>query len=287
MKRSKWLVLAVAMGMMALTGGYLVKVRQRVHLGAPGVKVGPGPLYDELGNLVARQSVLLPDEVLGCKGTNMPVTQAELAALPKDTTFGRKMYLKNHFAVVTSVVLMGSDRTSIHQPQFCLVAQDWQIEKTERVLLPMDRPYPYDLHALKLTTFRTAENNYKQPIQVRGIYVYWFVAADRLTPDQGARMWSIARTMLEKGVLEQWAYISYFVTCLPGQEQATFAQLERFIRASAPEFQTVAGQPSAGPRPAAAHSEPCRGLPENVLLLPMSDGFESICCFVTASSASK
>jgi hypothetical protein len=154
--------------------------------------------------------------------------------------------------VVTSVVLMGTDRTSIHQPQYCLDAAGWHIGKTEQVLLPMDRPYSYDLRALKLTTFRTAKNNYKQPIEVRGIYVYWFVTADRLTPDQGARMWSIARTMLEKGVLERWAYISYFVTCLPGQEEATFAHLEQFIRASAPVFQTVAGPPSAGRLPVAA-----------------------------------
>jgi uncharacterized protein DUF3485 len=252
MNKSKWLVLAVALGMMAATGAYLVKVRQHMRLGAPGVKVVPVPLYDELGHLAARQSVLLPGEVLGIKGTDLPVTLEELDSLPKDTTFGRKSYQRDDFAVVASVVLMGSDRTSIHQPQYCLVAQDWQIEKTERVLVPMDRPYPYQLAALKLTTIRTVRNKHEQPVQVRGIYVYWFVSADRLTPDQGERMWSIARTMVEKEVLERWAYIAYFVTCLPGQEEATFAQLERFIRASVPEFQTVAGQPAAGRLPVAA-----------------------------------
>ena len=252
MNKCKWLVLAAALGMMAATGASLAKVHQRLRLGPPGVRVGPEPLYDVLGQLVARQSVLLPDEVLGCRGTNIPVTQAELDDLPKDTTFGRKYYQKDNFAVVASVVLMGTDRTSIHDPHYCLEAADWQIEKTERVLLPMDRPYPYDLHALKLTAFRAAENDYKVSIQMQGIYVYWFVTADRLTAEKGARMWSIARTMLEKGVLERWAYISYFVTCLPGEEQATFAQLERFIRASAPEFQTVAGQPSAARLPVAA-----------------------------------
>jgi hypothetical protein len=252
MNKSKWLVLTVALGMMAVTGGYLVKVRQHLHLGAPGVKVGPEPLYDELGHLVARQSVLLPEEVLGLKGTNMPVTQVELDTLPKDTTFGRKMYASENFGVMTSVVLMGSDHTSIHQPQYCLVAQDWHIEKTERVLLPMDGPNPYQVPALKLTTSRTVVDKFQQPIQVRGIYVYWFVTADRLTSDHGARMWSIARTMLEKGVLERWAYISYFVTCHPGEEEVTYERLERFIRASAPEFQTVAGQPSAGRPPVAA-----------------------------------
>ncbi len=252
MNKSKWLVLTAALGLMAVTGGYLAKVHQRMQLGAPGVKVGPGLIYNETGHLVARQSVLLPEEILGCKGVDRPITRAEVDTLPKDTTFGRKLYQKSDFAVVTSVVLMGSDRTSIHDPHYCLTAADWQIEKTEQVVFPMDRPYPYDLQALKLTTFRTAQNRHGQPIQVRGFYVYWFVAADRLASDPVKRMWSIARTMVEKGVLERWAYISYFVTCQPGEEAATLAHLEQFIRASVPEFQTVAGQPSAGRLPVAA-----------------------------------
>jgi hypothetical protein len=178
----------------------------------------------------------------------------ELDALPKDTTFGRKMYHRDgdNFNVMTSVVLMGSDRTSIHQPQFCLVAQAWRIDQTDRIRLPMNRPHPYDIPALKLTTSRVVLNEYKQPILLRGIYVYWFVSAEHLTSDQGTRMWSIARTMLKKGELERWAYISYFTTCLPGREEETFKQLERFIQASAPEFQTATGQPAREHLPVAA-----------------------------------
>jgi hypothetical protein len=104
---------------------------------------------------------------------------------------------------------------------------------------------------LKLTTSREVKTKLGEPGQLKGIYVYWFVSADRITSDQGTRLWSIAQTMLEKGVLERWAYISYFATCLPGQEEATFKQLERFIRASAPEFQTAAGQSLAGQLPVA------------------------------------
>jgi hypothetical protein len=253
MNKSTGLVLAMALGMMAATGGYLVKIHQRMHLGAPGVKVGPGLLYDDTGHLAAQQCVILPDAVLGIHGTNLQVTLAELDALPKDTTFGRKRYKDaNHFDVQASVVLMGSDRTSIHDPHYCLTAQAWHIEKTEQVSLAMDRPKPYELPVLKLTASREWKNKFGPPIELRCIYVYWFVSADQLTSDQSTRMWSIARTMLEKGVLERWAYISYLTTCLPGEEDATFEKLERFIRASAPEFQTVAGQPAAGRLPVAA-----------------------------------
>jgi hypothetical protein len=253
MKRSRWLALWAALGMMAATGVCLMEVHRHTRLGAAGVKVGAGLLLDEAGRVAARQIVLLPEAVLGIKGVNLPVTGAELDLLPKDTTFGRKMYQsKGDFEVMTSVVLMGNDRTSIHQPQYCLEAQDWHIVKTERVSLPMDRPYCYPLPALKLTTCRVGRNELKQPVQLEGIYVYWFVSAEHLTSERGARLWSQARTMLEKGVLERWAYVSYFTTCLPGQEGARYRELEQFIRASAPEFQTVAGRPSAGPKPVAA-----------------------------------
>jgi hypothetical protein len=253
MNKRKWLVLAVGLGMMAATGGYLVKVHQRLRLGAPGVKVVQGRLFNEVNQLVAQQCVPLPEVVLGLKGYDLPVTQVELGQLPKDTTFGRKKYRgKNNFVVTTSVVLMGTDRTSIHQPQYCLEAQQWHIEKTDHIQLPIDRPYPYELPALRLTASGIAYNALKQPIPIRGIYVYWFVTADKITSEQGVRMWSIAKTMLEKGELERWAYISYFATCLPEREEETFGQLERFIRASAPEFQTATGRPSGGRLPVAA-----------------------------------
>jgi hypothetical protein len=256
MKKSSWLVLAVALGMMAATGFFLERILQTVRLGPPGVKVGAGSLFDENNRLVARQCVLLPDVVLGIKGTALPVTQMELEGLPKDTTFGRKQYLgQNDFNVVTSVVLMGTDRTSIHQPQFCLDGAGWHIEQTDLVRLSMDRPQPYEVAALKLTASRMALNELKQPVHVRGIYVYWFVTADKITSDQGSRMWSLAKTMLEKRELERWAYISYFATCLPGREEATFARLEQFIRASVPEFQTATGQTSARHLSVAARQE--------------------------------
>ena len=55
--------------------------------------------------------------------------------------------------------------------------------------------------------------------------------------------------MLQKGRMERWAYISYFVTCVPGREEATFEHLERFIRASAPDFQLLT-ETSRAPMPA-------------------------------------
>jgi hypothetical protein len=243
MKSSKWIVFGVALGMIAATAGWLRELQGRHLLGAPGVKVGHVPIYDEKSSLVSSQSVVLPAVVLGIPSRPLPVTTTEVTALPSDTTFGRRYYRspEGDFGVQLSVVLMGTDHTSIHQPQYCLYAQDWNVSSTERIKLHMDRPIAYDIPAVKLTASRQLRTSGQT---VNCFYVYWFVSGDKITSEEGSRLWSMWKTVLRKGELERWAYISYFVTCLPGTEQLTYERLERFIRASAPEFQLVTGQPS-------------------------------------------
>ena len=54
--------------------------------------------------------------------------------------------------------------------------------------------------------------------------------------------------MFRTGVLQRWAMISYFTVCAPGQEEAAFERLKKFISASAPEFQLVPRPAETGPR---------------------------------------
>jgi hypothetical protein len=241
MVRSKWVVFVLALAMIAGTGALLAQLASRHSLGSPGVKVSPVPLFGEDGTIVTRQSVPLPEEVLGGESINVPITRGELEGLPRDTTFGRRLYrFPDGLIAQLTVVLMGSDRASIHQPQYCLVAQNWTIEKIERVAVPMDRPARYDLPVNKLTVSQLQKNKKGQIQAVSGLYVYWFVSGDKITADPlSGMMWSIAKTLLENGVVERWAYVSYFCTCLPGQEDATFERLKDFIRASTPQFQLV------------------------------------------------
>ena len=91
-----------------------------------------------------------------------------------------------------------------------------------------------------------------QLVIAKGLYVYWFVTADKITADQGTRLWSIAKTMVEKRELERWAYISYFIPCASGTEDATFYRLKKFIESSVPDFQIVAGKPAGGTAPVAS-----------------------------------
>jgi hypothetical protein len=47
----------------------------------------------------------------------------------------------------------------------------------------------------------------------------------------------MALHLLHTGVMQRWAYVSYFSLCEPGQEDATAARMEKVIAASVPEFQ--------------------------------------------------
>ena len=74
MNKSKWVVFAVALGMMAVTAGWLKDLRSRHLLGAPGVRVSEVPIFDEKSHLVSTQSVVLPNKVLGIPSRAMPIT---------------------------------------------------------------------------------------------------------------------------------------------------------------------------------------------------------------------
>jgi hypothetical protein len=67
--------------------------------------------------------------------------------------------------------------------------------------------------------------------------VFWFVTENQTTDDFATMLKSMLFHQLAHGVLQRWAYVSYFTVCLPGQEDATFARMKQLIAASVPEFQ--------------------------------------------------
>src|SRR5258708_2163922 len=112
MSRQKIILSTVVLALIAGTGLLLAAVPQK--LGRPGVKASPVE-----GS--ARWQIYLPEHVLGFNSTNQEMDAGALAMLPKDTSMAEKIYFKpDAFPMVTSVVLMGTDRTSIHKAEYCL-----------------------------------------------------------------------------------------------------------------------------------------------------------------------
>lgn len=247
MTRQKWILALVTLLLIGGTAGVLGRFKSIQRLGEPGVKTRPLPGSQNL-------EVVLPTRLPGYTGQLVPVDAIVTNVLPRDTSYGQCRYTStdSNFAAQVNVVLMGTDRTSLHKPQFCLTGQGWTIGKTETDKIHLEKPVAYDLPVIKLTVSGRFEVEGK-PVQAAGVYVYWYVADDALSAEASGsdRMWSIARELITTGVLQRWAYVSYFAYGPPGSEDELYARLKTLITASVPEFQLVpkAGTQMAEDRP--------------------------------------
>jgi len=250
MNKGSLKILTVVLLLVGTAAGILTGWKTIQKLGLPGVKVVAEPIFDEKGNLAGTNSAFLPERVLDFVSEPVGITRLELDWLPKDTTYGRRHYkAPDGFEMLTSVVLMGTDRTSIHKPQYCLPGQGWNINASESGItsVRIDRPHPYDLPVMKLMTTAYPDKPDGEKSRVRGIYVYWFVADGELTADHLQRMWWMARDLVLTGTLQRWAYVGCFTVCPPGREEATFERMKQFIAGIVPEIQLVSGP--AAPTP--------------------------------------
>jgi hypothetical protein len=235
MNKQKWII---SVGALVLIGGaaaLLARLQTGQKLGQPAVKTSPISGSHRL-------KVELPERVLDYTSEPIEVDKGVLDWLPQDTSFGQRLYrAPDGFQTSVNVVLMGSDRTSLHQTEFCLEGQGWRIDRGSSAVttVRMERPYPYDLPVMKFIASRDVTTEGRTST-ARGVYVVWFVADnDEYTARHWQRMWWMARDLLRHGVLQRWASISFFATCAPGEENATFERMKKLMGALVPEFQQV------------------------------------------------
>jgi len=237
MNKQTAILLLITLALIGSGAAVLAHMKANQQLGKPGVKTAP------LGGGKSLR-VLLPERVLHYESEEIQQEAIVTNTLPADTSYGQRRYLDRNNPndwVAMNVVLMGSDRTSMHKPQYCLEGAGWQVDNAHSLetTIPMESPRPYQLPVIRLLTKRSVRNSDGQTFPLSGVYVYWYVADDALSGDKSGvdRMWWSAKHLLRTGVLQRWAYVSCLAVCLPGQEEATFERLKKFIAASVPEFQ--------------------------------------------------
>jgi hypothetical protein len=229
--RKKLIFFILALALMAGTVGALKVLKSHQRLGAPGLiaETIPGSTMVKLA---------LPERVLDFDSTNLPTADVVLGYLPKDTSYAQRHYFAtNGDWAMANVTLMGTDRTSIHRPDYCLPGQGWQINEKMEVKIPIAGTQPYTLPVYKWVVGKTVPGPDGKDQSISGIYVFWFVTDGEVTDDFAAMLKSMFFNLVHHGVLQRWAYVSYFSVCLPGREDATFARMKDLIAASVPEFQ--------------------------------------------------
>ena len=231
MKNKKWVMLFIVLVLIAGTAGALAWLKTHQKLGRPGIKAVAIP-----GSVVMK--IELPERVLDFTSTNVPEPEVVLGYLPKDTSYAERVYTApDGFQASGTVILMGADRTSIHKPDYCLPGQGWTINEKSVVNIPVSGVKNFQLPVAKWIIGNSFQNSEGKKVVVSGIYVFWFAADGEQTTGNYRRMWWLARDLLRTGVLQRWAYVSYFAVCAPGQEDAAFERIKKLISASAAEFQ--------------------------------------------------
>lgn len=231
MKSQQWLFLTLALVLMAGTAGALTWLRANQKLSQPGVICTPIP-----GEI--QMNIALPERVLDFTSTNIPEPDVAIGYFPKDTSYSERLYTApSGIKIQSTVVMMGADRSSIHRPEYCLPGQGWAIGKKEIVAIPINNNPPYDLQAARWNLSVSARGPDGQKEDAAGIYVFWYAAKNDETPDHDKMLEHLTMNLFRTGDLQRWAYISYYAQCLPGQEDAAFAEIKRLIAAQVPEFE--------------------------------------------------
>ena len=229
MKRTNLTIFLIVVALIGGTAGVLGYMRTHQKLGMPGLKTSQIP-----GSI--RLKIELPEKVLDYTSEWQETDDVTLGSLPQDTSFGCRIYkAPDGFALQMQAVMQGTDRTSIHKPQFCLRGQGLEIVAMEAVQVPISSPMSYELPVMRVTAApeKPEQGNFK------AFYVYWFVADDAITAEHGTRRWWMAKNLVSSGELQRWAYVSCYGPFAPGQEQATFERLKLFIADAVPQFQLV------------------------------------------------
>lgn len=246
----KWAV-GAALGLMGVTAYGLVHLQALQRLGTPGVRLVPHNVLRQDGTIACTNSIPLPEDVLDFTSKEEPIAKVVTDWLPKDTVYAQRTYeAPDKFWMQANVVLMGTDRTSIHKPEYCLAGQGFTTERVEFDTVPISEPHAYDLPVFKMILRREGTAPDGARVKQSAIYVYWFVADGQLTADHNERMWWMARDLVGRGLLQRWAYVSCWAACGPGGDEAAYARVRQWISAAVPRFQIAtrpavrrAGQP--------------------------------------------
>ena len=238
--RSPNILAGLALVLIAIAGWLVSGLASRQVLDAPGVAVASVPLLSKEGTVVRTNSIALPKNLSGYRFEQLPMSEVELESLPPDTIFGRGRYsLSDGNWVQVNVVLMGTDRTSIHRPEYCLTGVGWRIRSQTELSLSGSGSGPARVQRFDCQ-LKTEMNG--RPVDVGGVYVFWFVSRDKETASHWERQWWMVRDLVTRGMLQRWAYISLFSPCAPGEEEVAFRRITDLIRNVHPHFGVTSGK---------------------------------------------
>jgi len=188
----------------------------------------------------------LPERVGSFSGPMVAATAGELAILPADTQIVRREYQDGgRDRIMTSIVLSGGEKRSIHRPEVCLPAQGWSIRggKVEDIAMTDGR----DLKVMNLSLMRDVEVAQGDRRKLYANYFYWFVGNQVTTPYHWNRVFLTSFDRITKNLNHRWAYVIVMSVVTEGymplgkNEAQTVEMLKQFTAEVAPTFMRGGG----------------------------------------------
>ncbi len=177
----------------------------------------------------------LPGIVGGYSGESQEISLSERTILPLDTNFVRKLYHTfDGDQINCQIVLSGGEKRSIHRPEICLPGQGWTVKTGTIVPIALESGQTLDVMRLLLS--RPMELRTGEKIELKSVFLYWFVGKDKTTARHWRRVLSSSWDRVFHNTQHRWAYIVVSATVTEGlqsngkNEAGTFGMLEDFIR---------------------------------------------------------
>jgi len=235
------------------------RVPALLHIGIIAAILGAGILATTLTSDVSRVSEpgvrlvdgkpYLPEQAGDWIGGPLQgLTEDERKLLPPDTEGARRLYKdKEGRELFCSVVLAGTEVTSIHRPELCLPGQGWRIEQEYTEPVPTDDAPGGVLRVMRMNATRTFPLVDGRTVQTRSIFAYWFVGKNRVTPHHWERILWTSKDRVLHNRNHRWAYVLIHVPLMVEQlrygsartDEEAIQMINSFVREIYPEL--VAG----------------------------------------------
>jgi len=185
-----------------------------------------------------------------CSGPLEAMSPIEKAELPADTEFAKYEYSRlGGGRLQANIVLSGRERSSIHRPQRCLVAQGYEVLRSSTETIALGEG---DVKVMLLETMRHVRRAGAPSEDRPARLAYWFVGGRRSTPFHLVRMFWTGWDRLFHGTACRWAYV-IVLQYGEGSRSAFARDLESFLPHWYPQILTEDGsEDGAGEFPRAS-----------------------------------
>lgn len=161
--------------------------------------VGPAGVTPEMPGLLA-----------GYASVDQPMTAREKSILAEDVRIERRLYTRSDRAILSTIVLSGAEKRSLHSPDDCLPAQGWMVANKNFVTLDLGNGFTPT--ASLMTMYRDVEDSSGRRVRLKALNLFWYLGSDGTScAGYEEHIWRTYFDALVRNLNHRWALLTFFV----------------------------------------------------------------------------